>query len=217
MILEAPVAVESQPVEAGPLRSTRLVLASRSPRRRELLRGAGIDHDASAPPFEDGVLQPGNATPERWVMSLAYLKAWSMVAECGPGRVVLGADTACVQDGRLIGTPRDADEAMAIIRGFAGRAHDVVTGAALIETSTGRRRMFADRATVTFGTLDDRQVHEYAASGLWAGKAGAYNLAERLAAGWPIEFVGDAETIMGLPVTRLRTELDLLRRDSLAF
>lgn len=208
MMLEACVPI----AEEVPKRTAGLVLASRSPRRRELLRGAGIEHEAEAPPFEDGALSPGRATPEQWVMSLAYLKAWSMVERAGPGRVVLGADTACVQDGRLIGTPRDADEAVDILRGFVGRTHDVVTGVALIDTTTQERRMFAERATVTFGEIPEAALAEYAASGRWQGKAGAYNLAERMEAGWPIEFAGDASTIMGLPVARVVRELAWLRR-----
>lgn len=211
MIAEAVVERGSATPTDARRTSAGVLLASRSPRRRELLREVGIDHDVATPEFEDGVLRPGRTTPEGWVMSVAFLKAWSMRGKAQAGQVVLGADTACVLDGRLIGTPRDADEAVAMLRAFAGRDHDVVTGVALLDAATGRRRLFAERATVRFGTVRDSAVQDYAATGLWAGKAGAYNLSERLAAGWPISYQGEASTIMGLPVRRVAAELARFR------
>lgn len=183
----------------------RVHLASRSPRRRELLAQHGITHDAAHPGFEDGVLRPGAATPEQWVASLAYLKAWarSKEAQHADTRFVLGADTACLMDGRLIGTPATPDEAREMIRAFRGREHAVVTGVALIDRRHATRHLLVDRATVRMGGLTDHDVDAYVATGAWQGKAGAYNLAERIAAGWPLEFEGDPSTIMGLPMRAL--------------
>lgn len=209
-----------------------LHLASRSARRRELLDAAGISHDAEHPGFEDGVLTPGRATPEQWVASLAYLKAWSRGREklahekssaCGAQgwtgpRFVLGADTACVADGRMIGTPTTAYEARAMLCDFRNREHDVVTGVALIDRQTGRRHLFVDRATVRVGMLTDPQIDQYVATNAWHGKAGGYNLRERMDAGWPIEFTGDPSTIMGLPMGVLLRALRALGlRPSAAF
>ncbi len=189
------------------VRGRRLLLASRSPRRRELLLSHGIEHDAEHPGIEDADLVPGAVSPEAWVAALAYLKAWvgaRLVRERGGGaRIVLGADTACVLDGRLVGTPRNAGEAGAMIRQMAGREHDVVTGVALVDTETGARALFADRARVEIGTIAEGEIEAYLAGGGWAGKAGAYNLAERLDAGWPIRHRGDPTTIMGLPMRAL--------------
>ncbi|MDX2132800.1 MAG: Maf family protein [Planctomycetota bacterium] len=191
----------------GPANVPSVLLASRSPRRRELLERAGVAHVSEHPGFDDAILQPGNVSPDEWVMALAYLKAWARALEAPAGRVVIGADTTCLVDGRLIGTPTCGDEARRIIQSFVGRAHEVITGVALVESGTGRRRLFAERAEVRFGALADDEVDRYVASGGWAGKAGAYNLSERLDAGWPIEFDGDDSTIMGLPMPRLREEL----------
>lgn len=188
-----------------------LLLASRSPRRRTLLDEGGLAHEAEHPGFDDAVLEPGHVSPEQWVISLAYLKAWTKARDAEPGRVVLGADTTCVVDGRMLGTPRDADEAAAMIRSFVNRDHEVITGVALVEAGTGRRRLFADTAAVRFGSLSDADIDRYVASGEWAGKAGAYNLSERLKAGWPITFRGDPSTIMGLPMKRLARELAAFR------
>ncbi|MBS0196074.1 MAG: Maf family protein [Planctomycetes bacterium] len=189
----------------------RVLLASRSPRRRELLSEAGVAHFAEHPGFDDAVLEPGEVGPEQWVASLAYLKAWAKSRE-SDAPVVIGADTACVMDGRLIGTPRHAAEAEGMIRGFMGRGHEVVTGVAIISRADGveKRSMFSEWATVRVGMLTEEQIAGYVASKAWEGKAGAYNLRERIDAGWPIEFTGDPTTIMGLPMRALMRRLSTM-------
>ena len=116
---------------------------------------------------------------------------------------VLGADTVCLLDGKIVGQPRSREHAGTIIRSFAGRAHEVVTGVALVNADSGDRRFFADVSVVSLGALGDKDVDSYLDSGLWRGKAGAYNLAERAAAGWPIRCAGDPASVMGLPLERL--------------
>jgi septum formation protein len=190
----------------------RLLLASRSPRRRELLAAAGIEHIAAAPSFDDSALSPGRvASPANWVMSLAYLKAWAQASAHPEAAVVLGSDTACVMDGAMIGTPQTLGEARAMIRAFASREHEVVTGVALIDRRDGgavARHLFADAARVTMGALSDSDLENYLASGQWHGKAGGYNLLERIDAGWPLTYQGDPTTIMGLPMNRLVDRLN---------
>lgn len=193
----------------------RLLLASRSPRRRQLLSEHGFEHEARHPGIEDSTLERGEVTPEEWVAALAYLKAAAGLEafgeSAGDGRsIVLGADTACVKDGRLIGTPHDAEEARRILRDLSGGEHDVLTGVALIDPQTGDRSIFVDSARVWVGHLDDAGIDEYIRSQEWVGKAGAYNLAERLIAGWPIQYVGDPSTIMGLPMQSLKRALELM-------
>jgi len=119
---------------------------------------------------------------------------------------VRGADTACVRSGRTFGTPRDRAEAGAMLRALRGGPHEVITGVALVDPLSGRRWVFRDTAVVDLGAITDAQVDDYVASDAWSGKAGAYNLSERLAAGWPLTCVGDQTTVMGLPM------LALLRR-----
>ncbi len=191
--------------------SVRLFLASRSPRRRELLQEAGYSFRFDHPGVEDSELSPGRVSPAAWVASLAYLKARAGAARAAVGGgmedVVIGADTACVMDGRLIGTPRDGAEAQAMIRGFEDREHEVVSGIALVCPQTGRRRLGAEAAKVWVGRIGEARIAEYVASRAWEGKAGAYNLSERIGAGWPIRYEGDASTIMGLPMTLLGSML----------
>lgn len=187
---------------------TRVVcLASRSPRRRELLSEFRVEHLSQHPGVEDSLLERGDVTPEQWVAALAHLKAsvgatlgWELR---GRSALILGADTVCVRDGTLVGTPVDANDAARIVRYLNNGSHAVVTGVALLDVELGRRMSFVDRATVHVGSLSDDQISGYVASGGWIGKAGAYNLRERIAAGWPIRFEGDATAIMGLPMRAL--------------
>lgn len=184
----------------------RLVLASTSPRRTQLLREGGLPHDVRDPGIDDGRLRPGRAaTPASWVASLAYLKARAGAEQEPEGTLVLGADTVCVHDGAIIGQPRDAEDARRTLLAFEGRHHEVYTGVALIENN--RRDIFVDRARVRVGELGPERIESYVASGQWKGKAGAYNLGERLAAGWPITFEGDPTTIVGLPMNLLSRRL----------
>lgn len=85
---------------------------------------------------------------------------------------------------------------------MAGADHEVLTGVAVVCPATGRRVMFSDRSVVTMGAIGEDRIGGYLAGDGWRGKAGAYNIAERLDAGWPITFVGSMDSIMGLPVAR---------------
>lgn len=175
-----------------------------------MLSEAGIEHEARHPGFDDSALVPTGVSAAEWVTALAHLKA-AAGAELARGegmpRLVLGADTTCVQGTTFLGTPATPEEAERMLRGFVGVEHEVVTGVAVIDTLTGRRWLFADRAMVRWGEVSDEQIRAYVASGEWQGKAGGYNLRERLEAGWKIEFEGDPTTIMGLPMRVLEREL----------
>ena len=185
-----------------------VILASGSPRRRELLAAAGVAFMVMIPAIDDADAPADGRDPERFVMSLAWFKARQVLADAavrfgsdGP-RWILAADTMCVAGGAVIGKPADAQDAARMVLGFVGATHDVVTGMCVLDRHSGGRRIFADTARVTLGNLSDVAIADYSASGAWRGKAGGYNYAERLAAGWPLQCVGDPETVMGLP-TRL--------------
>jgi septum formation protein len=206
----------------------RLLLASQSPRRRLLLREHGVEHDAEHPGVDDGELSPGRVTPEQWVAALAYFKAAAGArkqAPPGPGagghhRLVLGADTVCVKNGELLGQPRDAQDARRMLKLLENGSHEVLTGVAIIDPraeasgggggGVGWRHLFVDRARVRVGSIGDDKIQAYVASGEWRGKAGAYNLGERIAAGWPITYEGDPTTVMGLPMEALLRRLEKL-------
>jgi septum formation protein len=204
---------------AGRLRGTlpRVVLASQSPRRRKLLDEHGVSHATVSSGVDDGLLVRGGVTPAEWVASLAYFKAAAgreRLDRTGhqPGDVVvLGADTVVRKGDRVIGQPADGADAERILRVLQNGSHEVLTGVAFVDLATGQRDMWVDRARVRVGDLGDDRIGGYVGSGLWRGKAGAYNLSERLADGWPIEFEGDPGTIMGLPMRRLVDRLIAFR------
>ncbi len=188
-----------------------------------MLDEAGVRVHVRPAEIDDGLLTPGAARPEHWVMALAYLKArWvaDRVSEdeqgcrTGPtsiGRFVLGADTVCVHRGEILGQPATAEQAGAMIRALRGEAHITMTGVCAIAIDDQTRRLFFDTAVVTYGQVSDDEIDRYLASQNWRGKAGAYNLQERVDAGWPIECQGDPATVMGLPMRRMEPFLARLR------
>ncbi len=183
-----------------------LLLASRSPRRLLLLREAGYEVDTIATFIDDGELTPGRVTVPQWTAALAHLKARAAAHHSVTPRanaLIIGSDTVVEVDDRIIGQPRDADHAREIIIDLSNREHDVITGVSIIHVATGREDLFVDIARVTVGDIPADSIEQYIATGQWRGKAGAYNLSERLAAGWPIQYQGDPATIMGLPMQRL--------------
>ena len=203
-----------------PLHAPTLHLASRSPRRRRLLTEYGIPHEAVVPDVDDADLAPGDVSPAEWVAALAYFKAAATrpmlaVREGGdPTGLALGADTVVLKEGRIIGQPRDAEEALEIIRLLENGQHEVLTGVALVDLSSGRRDLFVDRARVRVGSIGGERIGEYIARGGWRGKAGGYNLMERIQDGWPIEYEGDPTTVMGLPMRILPARLEAFARGS---
>lgn len=196
-----------------------IVLASTSPRRRELLAQLGLHFSAIDPGIEDADLQPGQVSLPQWVASLSWLKAAAGAAKLGyplgrrsnqhtPGDLlIIAADTLVQSQGQILSKPANADDAATMIRQIRGRSHHVHTGLTLLDPINGARQVCADCAQVDVGDITDEAISNYVASGQWKGKSGGYNLAERISAGWPINVVGDPATVMGLPIARLRTLL----------
>jgi septum formation protein len=170
-----------------------LVLASASPRRRALLGSLGLAVEID-PPEVDESLQPGEA-PERYVLRLARAKA-ETVARRHPGQLVLGADTAVVQEGRVLGKPGSAEEAVQMLTGLAGRTHSVLTAVALAGAATAQRVVVAE---VTFARTSLEALRWYAATGEPMDKAGGYGV--QGIGGFLVEtVVGSPTTVVGLPL-----------------
>jgi septum formation protein len=175
----------------------RLVLASASPRRRELLAAAGLDVDVDLVDVDERPL--AGEPPDAYVERVARLKAEAGSAR-HPGRVVLGADTAVVVDGEVLGKPRDAADAVAMLRRLAGREHDVMTGVAV--ASAGRVESFVERTRVTMAPLSPADIEAYVASGEPFDKAGAYAI-QGGAARFILGFEGSYTNVVGLPLEKL--------------
>lgn len=187
-----------------------IVLASRSPRRLQLLQAAGWTVRLEPSNLDDGRLQRGTVEPEAWVEALAWMKArgaaYSMQSrgESETPRTILGADTVCVYGREVLGQPADANAAKAMLAQHCNASHEVMTGTCLIAWPSGDRHLFMDQATVTWGDVDEASIDQYIHSDQWRGKAGGYNLQERIDAGWPLSCDGDPATVMGLPMRRLQ-------------
>jgi len=170
-----------------------LILASASPRRRELLLAAGIPHvvrHASVPE----IYQPGEA-PEDFVRRLAESKARAVVRS--DSEIVLGADTVVCIAGEVLGKPRDSEDAKRMLRLLSGREHLVHTGICLL---SGKGTV-VDVATtrVSFVRLTEAEISEYTQSGEPADKAGAYAI-QGLASKFVFAIEGSYSNVVGLPV-----------------
>ncbi len=148
-------------------------------------------------------------TPERWALALAYFKARA-VAELHPGRWVLGADTLVHCDGRILGKPRDEDDAREMLILQAEAPADVITGLCLLCHAENQQRVAAYGSTRVWMRADKDVREEYLRSGDWAGKAGAYGIqtvGDRLVD----RIEGSFTNVMGLPLellSRLLADLD---------
>ncbi len=182
-----------------------VVLASASPRRTYLLSEAGVPHLVRIPPVDDAecALPLAGAS---LVECLAHIKAHQVA--CGSGEVVVAADTLCLVDSSALGKPNNEREARAMILRLVSRPHQVVTGVSI--RHGGCSKGFVEAAVVSLGHLGAGDLNDYLASGLWRGKAGAYDYPERLAAGWPLSCEGDPTTVSGLPMQRLLAELQMI-------
>ena len=178
-----------------------VILASASPRRRELLTLAGIEFEVCVSQVEEKIDE--TLSPDELVMSLAFQKAQD-VAKKHPDKTVVGADTIVVLDGEVLGKPADEKNAEEMLCRLSGKTHTVYTGAALIHGE--KSSCFCESTQVEFYPLSRQEILEYIASGEPMDKAGAYGIQGKgcvLVKG----INGDYFTVMGLPVARLCREL----------
>ena len=185
--------------------ANKLVLASASPRRRELLAQAGFAFDVLTADIPE-VRKPGE-DPIRFVTRLAREKA-EAVAERNkipPETLVLGADTIVLVDDEVLGKPQDAFDAMRMLRLLSGRTHQVITGVCLMK---GRERQRAAEVTfVRFTTLFDEEIEEYIATGEPMDKAGAYAIQGR-ASRWVPRIHGCYFNVVGLPLALVSSMIE---------
>jgi septum formation protein len=179
--------------------SARIILASASPRRSELMALAGIAFDVTPADICEDVL-PGEQ-PDEHVMRLSRQKAQSVAAKT-EGRYFVGADTVVVLDGRIMGKPVDAEAAFEMLTALSGRAHEVITGITVFDRENGLCRTSSVKTEVLFKVLTEREVLAYIASGCPMDKAGAYAIQ-----GGAVHFVrsicGSYTNVVGLPMAEL--------------
>ena len=172
-----------------------VILASGSPRRRELLGRLCADFRVVPSGIEERL--DGPPTPEA-VAALALEKAWVVAGRVSEG-VVVGADTVVVIDGEALGKSERADEARAMLRRLRGRTHEVITGVAVVDAATGRAASTAVVTSVAMRNVADDVIDAYVAGGEPLDKAGAYAIQE--GGGALVEgFVGSYSNVIGLPL-----------------
>ena len=175
-----------------------IILASGSPRRRELLEMLGLAFEVR--PARGGEHPPEHAGPEETVLVLSEAKAREAAEHSGPENVIVAADTIVWLDGRLLGKPHSEAEAAQMLRALSGREHEVWTGVTVL--SCGRALRGAERTLVRFRALSDEEIAAYIATGEPMDKAGAYG-AQGYASLFVEGITGDFFNVMGLPLCRL--------------
>ncbi len=181
-----------------------LVLASTSPRRRELLGLLGLPFEVIGSRYDESQLSPAGLSPDSYVTQLARGKASEVAGRVAPNTLVLGADTTVVLDGAFLNKPADAADACRMLRRLSGRTHAVYTGLCLIHDQTVLSNFAVTE--VTFSSLTDAVISAYVATGEPLDKAGAYGIQ-----GTALSFIpsihGDYFNVIGLPLEYSRRML----------
>lgn len=184
------------------LNKYRVVLASGSPRRKELLQSLGLKFEVEV---KKGISEnyPTDLPAEKISEYVSREKAEAY--EVAEGELLITADTTVVLDGEALGKPCDADDAKAMLRKLSGRKHLVVTGVTL--TTAGQQRSFSAVTEVEFDTLDEAEIDYYVDTFKPLDKAGAYGIQEWIGCAAVKGMSGSFYNVMGLPVQRLYAEL----------
>jgi septum formation protein len=191
-----------------PLNGAPLILASASPRRRELLAQAGFSFEVV--PADVPEVRKLGEDPIRFVTRLAREKAEAVAASRSitPDTIVLGADTIVVVDEEVLGKPQDAADAARMLRLLSGQTHQVITGVCLAK---GRERQRAAEVTfVRFATLSDEEIDAYVATGEPLDKAGAYAIQGR-AGRWVPRIHGCYFNVVGLPLALVSSMIEAMQ------
>ncbi|GEM_PF-616714 len=213
----------------------RIILASSSKRRRFLLQKAKLEfetHDANVD--ERRII--GNS-PLEIVKKRALAKASHVAAEIAggaakashvaaeiaggaakashnaaenPDTIVIGADTVVVADGKILGKPKNKNEALEFLGIVTGKRIEAFTGVAVICESKDYAAVWAEKASVKFREISEKAALSYVRSGKWKGKAGGFNIDEKPVSSWVEKITGGRETIIGLPIKRLKRVIENL-------
>jgi septum formation protein len=183
-----------------PTQPTPLILASNSPRRRQLLTAAGYRFEVA--PADDAVeaAVPVTPNPRDYPRVLAQAKARAVCSRFHSG-VVLAADTIAICAGEILGKPRDRRDAQRMLQLLSGREHEVLTAVVLVDCGSGRELAHLECTRLLMDKLTDADLQHYLDTGLWQGKAGAFGYQD----GWDWLHVvqGSESNVVGLPIERL--------------
>ena len=175
-----------------------IILASRSPRRQELLKLLGVDFTIHTADIDE-TMDP-DLPPEQEVARVGAEKAKAVAASCGADDIIIAADTIVVIDGQILGKPKSTADAVRMLNLLSGRRHEVMTGLTVLHGGSIQSRVV--RTGIEFRTLSDREIDAYVATGEPMDKAGAYGIQGR-ASIFVRHLDGDYFCVMGLPLCPL--------------
>lgn len=186
------------------LKKYKVILASNSPRRKELLAGLGVDYEVRTLPDVDESY-PDTLQGADIPLYIAKEKADAYRDMLQPGELMITADTIVWLDGKVLGKPKDREDALCMLRAMSGRTHEVFTGVCI--TTTEWQRSFAVQTEVRFSKLSEEEITYYIDKFQPMDKAGAYGVQEWIGFIGVENISGSYYNIMGLPVQRLYKEL----------
>ena len=173
-----------------------IILASNSPRRRELLTREGVEFTVIPSSYEE--VENFGLAPEKYVEFLAFNKAKSVFDL--HGGVVIGADTVVVLNGKILGKPKDSEDARLMLKALSDSTHEVITGYSIL--SKDKTIKGSEITKVTFKKLTDKQIVDYVNTGSPLDKAGAYGIQD---GDFLVDtIVGDYDNVVGLPVLKIK-------------
>lgn len=179
----------------------KIILASASPRRKELLSQIGVTFEIVKAEGEEHIT---SSIPTEVVKELSMQKAKEVAAKCD-GSIIIGADTIVAMEGQILGKPKDRADAMRMLRLLQGKKHQVITGVTVLLGST-KTLSFAEVTDVSLYPMTNAQIERYIATGEPMDKAGAYGIQGRFAA-YVRGIEGDYNNVVGLPIGRLYQEI----------
>ena len=179
--------------------SSKLILASASPRREQLLKQIGLEFEVMPSDFDESRLCMNNPTES--VQQAALEKARAVARKLVEG-IVIGADTIVVYAGEVMGKPKDQSDAIQILKRLSGKKHEVITGVALVNARNNLEYVWSEKTSVWFRQLSDIEIKKYVESGQPMDKAGAYGIQGRAAA-FVKRIEGCYFNVVGLPLASL--------------
>jgi len=179
----------------------KFILASKSPRRRELLGTMGLKFDIMESTVDESVISK-DTDPQIYVQELAMLKSSSVASDAGKGYLVIGADTVVVKDNEIIGKPKNFDHAFAMLKSFSGSSHKVYSGISVTDSTSGKTVTDYCETEVFFSDMTDDEIRDYINTYSPYDKAGSYGIQE-FASVFIEKIHGDFFNVVGLPVSKL--------------
>lgn len=182
----------------------KVILASASPRRQDLLTRLYRRFEVIPADVDETI--PEDIGPEFAPIFLSAIKA-EHVAEDHPDDLIIAADTVVILDGKILGKPKDDDDAVSMLKALSGKTHKVITGCCIKKGE--RCETFSVETYVSFYDLTETEIRSYVESGLSRGKAGAYGIQDQ-GAFFVEKIDGDYYNVVGFPISRLKREIDAM-------